>query len=84
MGHDKLNPSVTMFELDVEEKGPNKQITEMFLRPTNGRQGLGTGSKNEYSMLCMERGTRNIGQELHEDPHLVSPSCLALEPPLSS
>ena len=38
----------------------------------------------EYSMLCMERGTRNLGQELHEDPHLVSACCMALEPPLAS
>ena len=51
MGHDTIDPSVTMVEL---EKGPNKQITEMFLRPTNGRQGLGTGSKNIHCSAWKE------------------------------
>ena len=66
MGHDKLEPSVTRFELDVEEKGPNKQITEMFLRPTADRwQARSWNRFEEYSIFCMERGTRNLGQELH-------------------
>ena len=37
IGHDKLYPSVTGFELDVEDKGLIKQIMEMYLRLTADR-----------------------------------------------
>ena len=46
MGHDKLYPSITGFELDVEDKGLIKQIMEMYLRLTDGRQDLGIGLRN--------------------------------------
>ena len=37
MGHDKLYPSITGFEMDVENKGLIKQIMEMYLRMTADR-----------------------------------------------
>jgi hypothetical protein len=52
MGHDKLYPSITGFELDVEDKGLIKQIMKMYL--TDGRPGPGTSLKSLQSFALKE------------------------------
>ena len=66
IGHDKLYPSVTGFELDVEDKGLIKQIMEMYLRLTADRwQARSWNRYEEYTIFCSERSVQNMGQELH-------------------
>ena len=57
IGHEKLYPSITGFEMDVEEKGLIKHILEMYLRSqrTDGRLGPGIGLRSSLSSAKREK-----------------------------
>ena len=79
MGHDKLYPSITGFELDVEDKGLIKQIMEMYLRLTADRWQARSWNKfEEFTIFCTERGMRNVGQELHGNRFGELEKCCAI------
>ena len=79
MGHDKLYPSITGFEMDVEDKGLIKQIMEMYLRLTADRwQARSWNRYEEYTIFCKERGVQNFGQELHGNRFGELEKCCAI------
>ena len=79
MGHDKLYPSITGFELDVEDKGLIKQIMEMYLRLTADRwQARSWNRYEEFSIFYQERGVKNLGQELHGNRFGELEKCCAI------
>ena len=79
IGHDKLYPSITGFEMDVEDKGLIKQIMEMYLRLTADRwQARSWNKYEEYTIFCTERGMRNVGQELHGNRFGELEKCCAI------
>ena len=79
MGHDKLYPSVTGFEMDVEDRGLIKQIMEMYLRLTADRwQARSWNRYEEYTLFCKDRGMRNMGQELHGNRFGELEKCCAI------
>ena len=66
IGHDKMYPSITGFELDMEDKCLVKQILECFLRLTADRwQARAWNRYDAFTEFCKERGKKNLGQELH-------------------
>ena len=79
MGHDKLYPSITGFEMDVEDKGLIKQIMEMYLRLTADRwQARSWNRYEEYTLFCKDREMRNMGQELHGNRFGELEKCCAI------
>ena len=66
IGYDKLYPSITGFELDMEDKSLIKQILECYLRLTADRwQARSWNRYDAYSKFCKDQDKRNMGQELH-------------------
>ena len=65
-GHDKMYPSITGFELDMNDKLLPKQILECFLCFTSGRCQARTWNRYEsHTKFVTELGKLNQGQELH-------------------
>ena len=66
LGHDKMYPSVTGFELDMNDKLLSKQILECFLRLTADRwQARSWNKYEEFTKFASENQKKNCGQELH-------------------
>ena len=66
IGHDKMYPSITGFELDMNDKLLPKQILECFLRLTADRWQARSWNRFEaYSKFVTELDKLNLGQELH-------------------
>ena len=66
IGHDKMYPSITGFELDMNDKLLPKQILECFLRLTADRWQARSWNRFEgYTKFVTELGRLNLGQELH-------------------
>ena len=79
IGHEKLYPSITGFEMDVEEKGLIKQILEMYLRLTADRwQARSWNRFEEFTIFCKEREVKNLGQELHGNRFGELEKCCAI------
>lgn len=66
IGYDKMYPSVTGFELDMEDKCLIKQILECFLRLTADRWQARSWNRFEaFTSFCKDQGKVNMGRELH-------------------
>ena len=66
IGHDKMYPSITGFELDMNDKLLPKQVLECFLRLTADRWQARTWNRFEaYTKFVTELNKLNLGQELH-------------------
>ena len=66
IGHDKMYPCVTGFELDMEDKCLVKQILECHLRLTADRWHARSWNwYDAYTQFCKDHGVNNLGQELH-------------------
>ena len=66
IGYDKMYPTVTGFELDMENKSLIKQILECFLRLTADRwQERSWNRYDAFTKFCKDRTMLNMGQELH-------------------
>ena len=66
IGYDKLYPSITGFELDMEDKSLVKQVLECYLRLTADRwQARSWNRYDAYCKFCKDQGKQNMGQELH-------------------
>ena len=64
IGHDKMYPSITGFELDMNDKLLPKQILECFLRLTADRWQARSWNRFEgYTKFVTELGRLNLGQE---------------------
>ena len=66
IGYDKLYPSITGFELDMETKCLIKQILECFLRLTADRwQARAWNRFDAFTKFCKDQDKVNLGRELH-------------------
>ena len=65
IGHDKMYPGVTGFELDMEDKCLVKQILECHLLLTVDRWQARSWNNDTYTQFCKDHGVNNLGQELH-------------------
>ena len=66
IGHNKMYPSISGFDPDMEDKSLIKQILECFLRLTSDRwQARSWNRYEEYCAFTIERGFPNLGRELH-------------------
>ena len=66
IGSDKMYPSITGFELDMEEKCLIKQILECFMRLTADRWQARSWNRFEaFTQYAKDHGKFNLGVELH-------------------
>ena len=66
IGYDKMYPSITGFELDMEDKSLIKQILKCFLQLTADSWGDRSWSRfAAYCKFVEDLSKLNLGQELH-------------------
>ena len=79
IGKNKMYPSITGFELDMEDKCLIKQILECFLRLTADRwQSRSWNRYDDFTKFARDRNQLNVGQELHGNRFGELEKCCAI------
>ena len=74
-----MYPSVTGFELDMENNCPMKQILECFLRLTADRWQASSWNRFQaFTAFCKDQGKANMGRELQWNEFGDLESCWAI------